>query len=66
MAEMKIERFEAFNGFTWYRIFSDYAKDSLALEPKELMALLTYLQEHEHEIIQDTLSNRVSDEMKGM
>lgn len=62
MAE--VERDEI-NGRYIYRIHSDYDKDSIAMEPGELMALLRWLQEHEGEITNDTLSNRVQDEMRG-
>ncbi len=54
---MQVERYEI-NGHPIYRIHSDYAKDSVEMEPRELMALLTWLQEHEAEIRQDRLSNR--------
>lgn len=62
---MEVERVQQ-QGHVFYRIFSEYAKDSLAFEPGELMALLSWLQEHEDEITQDTLSNRVYNEMKGL
>jgi hypothetical protein len=47
-------------------VYSASSKNSLAFEPGELMALLSFLQEHKDEITNDTLSNRVNDEMKGM
>lgn len=61
---MEVERVQR-QGHVFYRIFSEYAKESLAFEPGELMALQRFLQEHEDEITQDTLSNRVNEEMKG-
>lgn len=59
---MQVERYEI-NGRHIYRIHSDYAKDSVAVTPKELMELLTWLQEHEAQITQDRISNRSMLEM---
>ena len=62
---MEVERVQQ-QGFITYRVWSEYAKDTLAFEPAEMMSLLHWLQEHEDELTQDTLSNRVNDEMKGI
>lgn len=62
---MEVERIQQ-QGHVFYRIWSEYAKDTLAFEPGELVTLQCWLQEHEDEITQDTLSNRVHDEMKGL
>jgi hypothetical protein len=62
---MEVERIQR-QGHVFYRIWSEYASDSLAFEPGELMALQRWLQEDEDEITNDTLSNRVNEEMKGM
>jgi hypothetical protein len=62
---MEVERIQQ-QGHVFYRVHSDYAKDSIAFEPGELMSLLHWLSEHENELIEDTISNRVNNEMKGM
>jgi hypothetical protein len=62
---MEVERVQQ-QGHVFYRIWSEYAKDTLAFERGELMALQRYLNEHEDEITNDTLSNQMNDEMKGM
>jgi hypothetical protein len=53
---MDVERFTR-DGLVRYRIHSDYDKESITMEPKEVMALLTWLQEHEAEITNDALAN---------
>jgi hypothetical protein len=62
---MEVERIQR-QGHVFYRIHSDYAKDSVTTEPKELMQLLTWLQAHENEIVNDALANSTHDEMKGL
>ncbi len=54
-----VERFKRDweRGLIRYRIDSDYDEESITVEPKELLALLTWLQEHEAEITNDVLSN---------
>jgi hypothetical protein len=59
----EVERIQQL-GHVFYHISSEYAKDTLAIEPGELMSLLHWLQEHENEIIDDTIANRVHDEIK--
>ncbi len=57
---MQVERVQIrSDGFTFYRIHSEYAKDSVAVGPRELMKLLTWLQENEQQLIQDALDNDV-------
>src|SRR6266566_4347669 len=66
---MEVERVNLHKGqrrFIIYRVSSEYAKDSLAFEPGELMSLLRWLQEHEDEITQDVTANVVQHELKGM
>jgi hypothetical protein len=53
---MDVERFMR-GKLARYRIHSDYDGDAIAVEPKELLALLTWLQEHEQEIINDQTAN---------
>jgi hypothetical protein len=62
---MEVDRYKI-NGQVRCRIWSEYEKETLAFEPKELMSLLRWLQEHENEITNDAIENRVNDEMKGM
>ncbi len=39
--------------------------ETLALTPRELMQLLTWMQDHENELVNDALQNSVDDEMEG-
>ncbi len=57
---MQVERVQIkSDGFTFYRIHSEYAKDSVAVTPRELLKLLIWLQENEAQIVQDSLDNDV-------
>lgn len=53
---MNVERFTR-GELARYRIHSYYDGGSIAIEPKALMALLRWLQEHENEIVQDVIHN---------
>ncbi len=56
---MEVERIKQ-GEHVFYRVSSQYAGwDTLAFEPKELLKLLTYLQENEAQIVQDSLDNDV-------
>ncbi len=56
---MQVERIKQ-GEHVFYRMSSQYAGwDTLAFEPKELLQLLVYLQEHEQQLIQDSLDNDV-------
>jgi len=61
---MEVERVLQHDHICYY-VYSAYRKSSLAFEPGELMALQRWLQEHEDEITNDTLSNSVHHEMRG-
>jgi hypothetical protein len=63
---MEVERIERPTGHVFYRIHSEYASDSLAIEPGELMALQRWLVAHEDEITTDSVENRMREEMEGM
>lgn len=54
---MKVERYEQ-NARHLYHIRSDYVKDSITMEPQELLQLLVYLQDFEQQIIADSQDNR--------
>ena len=51
---MRIERVEEADGTVWYRLHSDYAKDSLVLLPGELLQLMRYLTQHEGQLGADS------------
>jgi len=53
---MNIERFTR-NRLICYQIHSEYDGDSIAMDPKELLALSRWLTEHENEIVNDSLAN---------
>jgi hypothetical protein len=53
-----IERIEGHNGHIFYRIHSEYAKSTLAIEPTQLYDLLVYLNDNENLILRDAQTNR--------
>ncbi len=57
-----IERIERPNGHVFYRIFSEYTQDSLAMDPTELLDLLVYLSDNEELIRLDTQTNALVDQ----
>ena len=60
MAEVEysilIERLEH-DGHRYYRVHSPFLPDSADYEPKELLALMCWLQEHEGQMTTDALAN---------
>ncbi len=56
---MDLDRYQTHDGHWLYRIHSSYDLASIAMTPKELMALLAKLQELEQQLIQDALDNDV-------
>ena len=60
---MKIERIKHPGGHITYRIHSQFAHDSVATTPKEIMALLTWLQEHESQVVQDSLDDAIAGDL---
>jgi hypothetical protein len=58
---MKVERITD-NGPIFYCVWSEYAKDTLAFTPKELLHLLVFLQDFEQQLIADTQENRPMEE----
>lgn len=60
---MYVERYPVL-GRHIYRIHSEYDKESIAVEPQELLQLLVYLQDFEQQIIQDSRDNRTLEAMR--
>jgi hypothetical protein len=57
-----LERIEETAGHIFYRIWSDYAKSSLAIEPAELLNLLGLLSDNEETIRLDAQTNQLHSE----
>lgn len=63
---MVVERIQQ-GGHVFYRLHSEYAKDTLAFEPDELLSLLEWLKNRESIITHDVTLNRLqsAQESKG-
>jgi hypothetical protein len=57
-----LERIEETSGHVFYRIWSDYAKSSLAIEPTELLNLLALLSDNGETIRLDAQTNHLHSE----
>lgn len=53
---MNVERFTS-NGLIQYRLHSDFDGESITVDPFELNRLLSWLKEHELEIVNDGIAN---------
>ena len=59
-----IERIQEPNGHVFYRIFSEYARASLAMDPTDLLNLLVYLSDNEELIRIDSRMNLLVEKNK--